>query len=181
MAPPKGPPAVGCSSRGRVMSLVTCLDCGISADRSGGVALRCLPCALRSRPRIAAPGRVRNGTFKPLKLDGRWVCLDCHAPVQPEQKTGPRRRPSLRCSGCRLNRHQANKQIRSTAGQVVARAVAAGHLPKAATRKCADCGEPASVYDHRDYTQPLKVEPVCRSCNVMRGPAEVWSSAQAVA
>lgn len=26
-------------------------------------------------------------------------------------------------------------------------------------------------YDHRDYTKPLSVEPVCRSCNKLRGPA----------
>jgi hypothetical protein len=27
------------------------------------------------------------------------------------------------------------------------------------------------VYDHRDYNQPLQVEPVCSPCNISRGPA----------
>jgi formylmethanofuran dehydrogenase subunit E len=36
---------------------------------------------------------------------------------------------------------------------------------------CRDCGEPSTDYDHRDYNKPLEVEPVCRSCNLLRGPA----------
>lgn len=35
---------------------------------------------------------------------------------------------------------------------------------------CVDCGETASHYDHRDYLKPLEVEPVCPSCNKLRGP-----------
>lgn len=39
---------------------------------------------------------------------------------------------------------------------------------------CSDCGsEIATVYDHRDYFEPLIVEPVCGSCNVKRGPATI--------
>lgn len=38
--------------------------------------------------------------------------------------------------------------------------------------KCVDCGHPAKHYDHRDYGQPLIVEPVCQKCNVKRGPAK---------
>jgi hypothetical protein len=37
---------------------------------------------------------------------------------------------------------------------------------------CADCGKPATDYDHRDYRKPLEVEPVCHSCNLKRGPAK---------
>ena len=37
--------------------------------------------------------------------------------------------------------------------------------------KCVDCGEPAEMYDHRNYYKPLEVEPVCRSCNSQRGQA----------
>jgi hypothetical protein len=33
-----------------------------------------------------------------------------------------------------------------------------------------DCGDPAETYDHRDYTQPLLVDPVCLACNKRRGP-----------
>jgi hypothetical protein len=43
-------------------------------------------------------------------------------------------------------------------------------LQPAATKKCVDCGNPAECYDHRDYTRPLKVEPVCKACNNRRGP-----------
>lgn len=35
--------------------------------------------------------------------------------------------------------------------------------------KCVDCGKPAKQYDHRDYSKPLDVDPVCRGCNVKRG------------
>lgn len=37
--------------------------------------------------------------------------------------------------------------------------------------KCVDCGEQAISYDHRDYFQPLVVDPVCGRCNALRGVA----------
>lgn len=36
---------------------------------------------------------------------------------------------------------------------------------------CVDCGKPAQCYDHRDYLEPLDVDPVCMRCNGKRGPA----------
>ncbi len=36
---------------------------------------------------------------------------------------------------------------------------------------CVDCGKRAFHYDHRYYSRPLDVVPVCRSCNQKRGPA----------
>lgn len=39
--------------------------------------------------------------------------------------------------------------------------------------KCVDCGAVATQYEHRNYGRPLDVEPVCRTCNVRRGPAKV--------
>lgn len=53
----------------------------------------------------------------------------------------------------------------------VAAAVARQELPRARSLVCADCGVTARDYDHRDYTEPLCVEPTCRSCNLRRGPA----------
>lgn len=50
-------------------------------------------------------------------------------------------------------------------------AVRRGALPPVSEFKCSDCGAPAANYDHRDYTQPLCVEPVCAACNKARGPA----------
>lgn len=38
--------------------------------------------------------------------------------------------------------------------------------------KCSDCPKRATVYDHRDYQKPKDVEPVCRSCNAVRGRAK---------
>jgi hypothetical protein len=37
--------------------------------------------------------------------------------------------------------------------------------------QCVDCGAQARDYDHRDYNKPLEVNPVCRRCNLRRGPA----------
>ena len=51
----------------------------------------------------------------------------------------------------------------------VRNAIMAGKLPSLAHQMCVDCGKPAKCYDHRDYNQPLKVEPVCTSCNKKRG------------
>jgi hypothetical protein len=56
----------------------------------------------------------------------------------------------------------------------VALAVYQGRLPQLRwghNIMCVDCGKyPASCYDHRDYTKPLDVDPVCGSCNKLRGP-----------
>lgn len=53
-----------------------------------------------------------------------------------------------------------------------------GLLPslKAGEYACTDCGGVACEYDHRDYSRPLEVAPVCKSCNRKRGTA-VWPSA----
>lgn len=56
----------------------------------------------------------------------------------------------------------------------IVKAIRHGVIPNAKTLTCVDCGEPAFDYDHRDYTKPLAVEPVCRRCNQMRGPALVF-------
>jgi hypothetical protein len=48
-------------------------------------------------------------------------------------------------------------------------AVKAKQMPRVGTLKCADCGEQATRYDHRDYTKPLDVEPVCHHCDNHRG------------
>ena len=66
---------------------------------------------------------------------------------------------------------------RKKIGQVAAinavgKAVKLGLLPEVKTLLCVDCGKPAQCYDHRDYSNSLDVEPVCRSCNYHRGPAK---------
>lgn len=37
---------------------------------------------------------------------------------------------------------------------------------------CVDCGKVAKHYDHRNYSEPHRVDPVCISCNLKRGPAK---------
>lgn len=53
----------------------------------------------------------------------------------------------------------------------VAKAIRKGDLAHPSCFPCADCGGPAKEYDHRDYSKPLTVDPVCRKCNVRRGSA----------
>jgi hypothetical protein len=53
----------------------------------------------------------------------------------------------------------------------VALAIRTGQLLHPTNFKCVDCGDAAVEYDHRDYNKPLHVDPVCRSCNLQRGPA----------
>ena len=56
-------------------------------------------------------------------------------------------------------------------------AVNAGVLPHPSTLTCEDCGGPAVLYDHRDYTQPLQVAAVCHGCNLKRGPGKLPNNA----
>lgn len=52
------------------------------------------------------------------------------------------------------------------------RAVRRGVLPRLdGSVPCVDCGRPARCYEHRDYSKPLEVEPVCHRCNLRRGRA----------
>jgi hypothetical protein len=129
------------------------------------------------KPRIADPARARAGQFKALKVDGQNVCLDCRTPVfAPSRRLSKRPRPPLRCSTCKHERFRFQEKVYGRATSAVTCAVLRGDMKRATEYACVDCGRPAEVYDHRDYTQPLKVEPVCRSCNVIRGPADVWPS-----
>jgi hypothetical protein len=55
----------------------------------------------------------------------------------------------------------------------VAAAVKYGQLPslRDVATPCVHCGERASIYEHRDYTDPLSVVPACDPCNQKIGPA----------
>jgi hypothetical protein len=76
------------------------------------------------------------------------------------------------CGNCTRARES---QLRAAAARAIAavqRAKARGelaYLPDGTP--CVDCGAVAMVYDHREYAKPLDVEPVCISCNKLRGPA----------
>lgn len=57
----------------------------------------------------------------------------------------------------------------------VSNAIHRGDLLPAASQRCVDCGARARDYDHRDYTKPLEVVPVCRPCNKRRGPGHPYA------
>lgn len=88
------------------------------------------------------------------------TCHQCGSPV----KGG-----NHRCAACR----NVCFVVMEDAHKVVATAIREGRLPRlsAVWTACVDCGLRAQQYEHRDYTKPLEVEPVCRKCNHKRGPA----------
>jgi len=70
--------------------------------------------------------------------------------------------------------------VRSRCHAAVARLIQLGALDRPANLICVDCGKQAAQYDHRDYTHPIDVEPVCRQCNLLRGPGLYATSERAV-
>jgi hypothetical protein len=66
------------------------------------------------------------------------------------------------------------------ATQAIQNEIARGRMQKASAFACVDCGGQARDWDHRDYTKPLEVEPVCRSCNKKRGPGHPYVGAPKV-
>jgi Zn finger protein HypA/HybF involved in hydrogenase expression len=71
-------------------------------------------------------------------------------------------------------------RIQSYATATVKKAIRLGKLNRPSEHECFDCGKPATQYDHRDYSKPLQVAPVCRSCNAKRGGATNWAFLSAV-
>ena len=61
--------------------------------------------------------------------------------------------------------------VRERAYGTLAYAIRKGDLKPAKAFSCVDCGKPATCYDHRAYSEPLVVDPVCDLCNKRRGPA----------
>jgi hypothetical protein len=90
-------------------------------------------------------------------------CLHCGADISHRYNNATHCFPCLNSWADRVGARAAYKQVN--------RAIRAGDIPKPTDLNCADCGGPARDYDHRDYNKPLEVDPVCRSCNKLRGPA----------
>lgn len=89
------------------------------------------------------------------------LCKQRMAAVYDSQK--------LTCGEC----NKKWERVKSSAMSRVARAIAHGLLEPPSNQLCADCGETAHGYDHRDYSKPLVVAAVCRSCNRRRGSAKL--------
>lgn len=96
-----------------------------------------------------------------------YVCRDCGESGR-HYRVG---KPRIRCHSCT----KKYRSVMAVASVMVMRAVKAGKLKPVRGQKCTDCGKPARAYDHRDYRKPLVVEPVCASCNALRGPGK-WDA-----
>jgi hypothetical protein len=65
------------------------------------------------------------------------------------------------------------RRLAGRAHNLVKKAIREGALARLPNGvRCSDCEALATQYDHRDYHQPLDVEPICRRCNKLRGPAD---------
>lgn len=77
-----------------------------------------------------------------------------------------------RCAECkRVARTKYSWVGKEEAVSAVSAAIRDGQLPHPRGLLCADCSGPAVEYEHRDYNKPLQVNPICRGCNLRRGPA----------
>lgn len=152
-------------TRGRAAIYHLCDWCGVVvAYHRNRVYLRhyCYECGYARKAQRAA---VAAG--KPPPPRHLVACAVCGSAV--ESNHGGRQY----CNSCRIT---TVPRMASAAVMTVRAAVIRGEIPPANTLQCVDCGEQAYGYDHRSYNRPLDVEPVCRSCNKKRGPAE-WRPA----
>lgn len=122
----------------------SCHDCGGAV---GKWARRCGPCNARRHAKPPKPVYTCSKCGAPRHRQSAGLCGRCVAVVQAI----------------------AYRPIRR-ATAIVHHAVKLGRLPSPKTLRCADCGNTATEYDHRDYSKPLQVEPVCHPCNQRRGP-----------
>ena len=86
------------------------------------------------------------------------TCPCCHVTVKMFKNSGV-------CLDCAAIINHVGGKARG----VMKMAIKRGEIQKARGRKCVDCGKPATELDHRYYSRPLDVEPVCRGCNKKRG------------
>jgi len=109
---------------------------------------------------------------KPMHKWGR-TCIDCYRAAHNMAERKPHLSPKeLRQQY--LARKERRRQIdarRAKAAQAVSKAVRQGALRPARELTCVDCGVQAFCYDHRDYSKPLDVDPVCKRCDCLRGAA----------
>lgn len=95
---------------------------------------------------------------------GNGTCVDCGNRAWHQ---GMRCEPCHRAHYCYMQHFRGQQE----AIRLVGEAIRAGEIPHPSTLQCADCGRPAEQYDHRDYSLPLSVDPVCRKHNIRRGRA----------
>jgi hypothetical protein len=59
--------------------------------------------------------------------------------------------------------------MRKWANEKVFQAMSKGFLSKPSNFKCKDCNRQAQEWEHRNYSRPFFIEPVCHRCNTKRG------------
>ena len=96
-----------------------------------------------------------SGRVPHLESGVKPNCVICGKPVSGYTTS------KLRCAKC----IPMYSQIISRAHARVLYAVRSGRLAHPFSKLCVDCGAPAAEYDHRDYSQPLLVVPVCKILN----------------
>lgn len=83
----------------------------------------------------------------------------------------------FRCTPCRAAGVRGGRAAiprdfgQAAALHAVGAAIRDGRLTHPRLLRCTDCAGPAVEYEHRDYNRPLHVDPICRRCNLLRGPA----------
>jgi hypothetical protein len=112
------------------------------------------------------------------------MCVSCRVAASPK-KTCPdcgddyQSLHSQRCDTCSHARYVFRRFAsgQTLAASAVAAARRNGILQPPTNFQCTDCDCGATEYDHRDYNNPLDVDPVCRGCNRRRGSAKPksWS------
>ena len=101
-----------------------------------------------------------------MALDKWPFCCYCEQPI-----VSPPALPSFNarfCKACKDGRKKATDYARWLVSQAIIDMV----LLRPEKLQCIDCGAAAKLYEHRSYNKPLEVEPMCVSCNTLRGPAE---------
>lgn len=101
---------------------------------------------------------ARAGVIKPPSQN---PCIDCGNPTN-------RTKAAKRCHSCA----GLVAKFQNTAMYRVQLLINQGVIAKPGAHACVDCGAQATCYDHRDYSKPWAVEPVCDRCNTLRGPAK---------
>lgn len=119
--------------------------------------------ALASQVPITVVHRIAHGRGSAGRVARHCACTLCGGVTARRGGIYPL------CSACRAQQ----ERLRTVASLAVRKAIRAGELRPARERMCTDCGHRSEVYDHRDYSNPLVVDPVCRSCNAKRGPAVI--------
>jgi len=131
----------------------------------GGVLERAIE-ERRRHIRLMAAYRYRE-VRKARRRGAPIIDLICHACKVQFSRTKRYSGRAYYCPLCAGEAHYA----RMYAMAEVHRAIRFGVLMRADQHRCVDCDDWANCWDHRDYSRPFYIEPVCDSCNCLRPPA----------